>query len=48
MRTLRRAVRRGRLTPALLAHTVMVLDKAAAESEELLGEDPEERLGRRP
>ncbi|XXX81245.1 PadR family transcriptional regulator [Sorangium sp. So ce134] len=48
MKMLRHAMRRGRLTPAVLARTVKVLDKAAAEIEELLGEDPEQRTGRRP
>lgn len=48
MKMLRHAMRRGRLTPAVLARTVKVLDKAAAEIEELLGEDDERRGGRRP
>ncbi|XXT23663.1 hypothetical protein WME94_19175 [Sorangium sp. So ce429] len=48
MKTLRRAMHRGRLTPAVLARTVKVLDKAAAEIEELLGEEDDERGGRRP
>jgi hypothetical protein len=48
MTTLRRAMRRGRLTPSLLARIAKVLDDAATEIERVIGEDSDKPGRRRP
>ncbi|HKQ67967.1 MAG TPA: PadR family transcriptional regulator, partial [Polyangiaceae bacterium] len=47
MKTFRHAARRGRLSPAMLARIVKVLDRAAAEITELLGDDADKSTMRR-